>query len=348
MFNIETQEAIYETEFFHAQVNITSRCNMRCDHCRGAYDGAVDLPIDAFQRLIQFCNSHLAKGAGYLISGGEPLLHPEFKEFLSLLKKHLRKDSFVSLTTNGSFLDNDLLDYIESLQFPEFRISVSLDSVKPKRHNSFRHCPYAFEKAIQAIKLISEREKIVCVVRSTIQKDQLKEVKEIASLVESLGADFLSVSSIIPVGRALNNPDIYFDKESKKELVGIPKRIMKNFSKLQIDINDPLFYIDSCSSGNCLEYGGCIAGVGSFSIEPDGTMLPCPVLPNQIIMNISGKSPEEMMKEYSNNPIIHSLLDRKLSGKCGNCELRLSCGGCRARAEGIYGDYLAEDPDCWI
>jgi len=141
---------------------------------------------------------------------------------------------------------------------------------------------------------------------------------------------------------------MYFDKSSKKELVELPEKIMKKYPRLEVDINDPLFYINSCSTGNGCEYGGCIAGIGSFSVEPTGVMLPCPVLPNQIIMNICGKSPKQMMNEYSNSPIIHSLLDRNLTGKCGNCKLRFSCGGCRARAEGIYGSYLAEDPDCWI
>ena len=95
-------------------------------------------------------------------------------------------------------------------------------------------------------------------------------------------------------------------------------------------------------------YGGCIAGIGGFSVEPNGLMLPCPVLPNQIIMDISDMEPEEMLDAYRNSPYIHSLIDRKLSGKCGECKLRFSCGGCRARAEGMTGNYLGEDTDCWL
>ena len=36
----------------------------------------------------------------------------------------------------------------------------------------------------------------------------------------------------------------------------------------------------------------------------------------------------------------------KLKGKCGSCEYRYYCGGCRARAYGYTGDYLAPDPGC--
>lgn len=54
MFEIETAEAVYEIEFIHSQVNITSRCNMRCEHCRGAYTGITDMSIKTFEKLIRF------------------------------------------------------------------------------------------------------------------------------------------------------------------------------------------------------------------------------------------------------------------------------------------------------
>lgn len=349
MFQIETSEAIYELEFYHVQINITSRCNMRCEHCRGAYNSAVDLSIDNFNGLIRFSHQHLVEGGGYLISGGEPLLHPQFKEFLQLLKNYSRKNGFVAITTNGTFLNAKWLDFLQSLEFPELRISVSLDSIDPNRHNSFRHSPNAHERSIQAIKLVAERPNIKYIVRATIQKDQIKEIEAMVDLVESLGADIFSISSIIPVGSALNKPELYFDKYSKRKLIELAIDLGRHGRRrLMIDINDPLAYIKTAQKGDCGEYGGCIAGIGTFSVEPDGAMLPCPVLPNQVIMNINGMKPEQMLETYSNNQFVHSLLERRLTGKCGACDLRFTCGGCRARAEGIMGNYLAEDPDCWL
>ncbi len=240
------------------------------------------------------------------------------------------------------------LDFFQSLNFPDFRISVSLDSIYPERHNSFRHSPDAFDKSIKAIELVAKQRNIKCIVRATLQKDQIEEIEGMVEKLELLGADILSVSSIIPVGNALEKPDLYFDKKSKKELVEYVARLRQKKSRLIIDINDPLAYITTATQGQCGEYGGCIAGIGTFSVEPNGDMFPCPVLPNQIIMNINGMSAEQMLSVYSKNQYIHSLLDRNLSGKCGSCELRFTCGGCRARAEAIMGNYLAEDPDCWL
>lgn len=347
MFEVETQDAIYEVEFLHAQVNITSRCNMRCEHCRGAYGGKVDLALADFERLLLFSYQHLGAGGGYLVSGGEPLLHPRFRELLLLLKDHFRKDGFVSVTTNGTFLSAAWLDFLQSLDFPDLRIAISLDSIDPERNNAFRHSHQAFQKSVQAIKMVAERPGIQCIVRATIQKDQLPEVEPMLELVDSLGGNVLSVSSVIPVGRALGKPELHFGKEANKQMVELAIALNQRGRKTKVDVNDPLAYIIDAYHAECGEFGGCIAGIGTFSVEPDGAMFPCPVLPNQVIMNIGGKTPEQMLDAYVKSPIVHSLLERKLSGKCGGCELRFTCGGCRARAEGMLGDYLAEDPDCW-
>ncbi|MBI2050542.1 MAG: radical SAM protein [Parcubacteria group bacterium] len=348
MFEIETQDAIYEVEFLHAQINITSRCNMRCEHCRGSYGGTVDLSAADFETLLLFSHQHLGEGGGYLISGGEPLLHPHLKELLLLLKHHFRKNGFVSVTTNGTFLTSGWLDFLQSLAFPDLRIAISLDSVDPERNNAFRHSRQAFQNSVKAIKLVAERPDIQCIVRATIQKGQLPEVEPMLELVDSLGGNVLSVSSVIPVGRALGKSALHFGKEAKQQLVELAVALNQHGRKTKVDVNDPLAYIIDGDQEECGMFGGCIAGIGTFSVEPDGTMFPCPVLPNQVIMNIGGKTPEQILEAYAQSPIVHSLLERRLTGKCGGCKLRFTCGGCRARAEGVMGHYLAEDPDCWL
>ncbi|EKE21780.1 MAG: radical SAM protein [uncultured bacterium] len=353
MLRIETDDEILELFLCHAQINITTDCNMRCKHCRGAYEDkeVVNIGLADFRNILLFTREHLGEGAGYLISGGEPLKHPQFRELMIELSNYPKAGEFVTITTNGSLLKDSTLDFLQSLNFPELRISVSLDSSSQEIHDEFRGFNKAYQRAIQAIRLIGKRDGIRGIVRATIRQEQLDELFDIAMIAHSCGADALSVSSIIPSGTALRDPSLFFTAETKKKLSDMIKELREEFKgRMTIDLNDPLAYIDSesVSCGCEDEYGGCIAGIGTFSVEPDGVMLPCPLLPNHPIMNCLGKSSEEILTGYISSPFILELIQRNLKGKCGKCRMRFSCGGCRARAAYASGDYMGEDPDCWF
>lgn len=92
--------------------------------------------------------------------------------------------------------------------------------------------------------------------------------------------------------------------------------------------------------------GGCTAGITGFNVSSDGFITPCAVFLENI-SNIIGKTPEQISEEYKNSILIKNLLKRDFDGKCGKCELKRICGGCRATAYGITGSYKASDPTCW-
>jgi radical SAM protein with 4Fe4S-binding SPASM domain len=56
---------------------------------------------------------------------------------------------------------------------------------------------------------------------------------------------------------------------------------------------------------------------------------------------------EELLDVYRESPLFRELRDADLlRGKCARCEFRTLCGGSRARAYAMTGDYLAEEPLC--
>jgi radical SAM protein with 4Fe4S-binding SPASM domain len=345
MFEIETDNSFFQVDFYHLQVNITSRCNMKCKHCRGDYSGRTDLSLKDFNAIMDFAKEHMVKSTYFLISGGEPLLHPNFREIMKILKK--RGVELVSITTNGSFITQELLAYLEKLKFKNLRISVSLDSIHENEHNAFRNNINAYADAIRAIDLIANHQGMQCIVRTTITKKRLKEIPDIIKFIASKGVDIFSVSSVIPVGRAKDNKELKFDAKSKKRLFDIIKKMKLKYPSLIIDVNDPLRCLVNNKKEKDKNYGGCIAGIGSFSIEPNGDLLPCPLLKNQVITNIKNKTGEKILESYVKNKTIHNLIDRNFSGKCGMCKNKNMCGGCRARAEAATGDYLGSDPECF-
>jgi radical SAM protein with 4Fe4S-binding SPASM domain len=89
--------------------------------------------------------------------------------------------------------------------------------------------------------------------------------------------------------------------------------------------------------------GGCPAGTHYMGIRPNGDVTPCPYLPE-----FGGNLREQSLGEiWRTSDIFVRMRDRSaLGGRCGACELNAACGGCRARAYGMTGDDMAEDPLC--
>jgi radical SAM protein with 4Fe4S-binding SPASM domain len=93
-------------------------------------------------------------------------------------------------------------------------------------------------------------------------------------------------------------------------------------------------------------FHGCAAGRGFLYIKSDGDLWPCPFVEIRA-GNIREKSFREI---YEDSPIFRNLRNREdtLKGLCGDCDFRTICGGCRGRALAYHGDYLAEDPRCFM
>jgi radical SAM protein with 4Fe4S-binding SPASM domain len=89
--------------------------------------------------------------------------------------------------------------------------------------------------------------------------------------------------------------------------------------------------------------GGCGAGRLYCAISPEGNVQPCVFMP-LVVGNLKTERLEDI---WLNSPVFKDLRDReKLKGRCGKCEFKFVCGGCRARAYAYHDDYLVSDPGC--
>jgi len=88
---------------------------------------------------------------------------------------------------------------------------------------------------------------------------------------------------------------------------------------------------------------GCLAGTGVCFISHEGEVFPCGYLPV-----LAGDLRKQSFAEIWNESMVFGQLrdDDNLRGKCGCCEFRHVCMGCRARAYAATGDFLAEEPFC--
>ncbi len=86
----------------------------------------------------------------------------------------------------------------------------------------------------------------------------------------------------------------------------------------------------------------CPCGVQYCRVTPDGKLTACPYLP-VVAGDLRGES---FAVVWNSSDLFQSLRTGALGGKCGRCEYRKLCGGCRARAYAVEDDYLAADPSC--
>ena len=88
---------------------------------------------------------------------------------------------------------------------------------------------------------------------------------------------------------------------------------------------------------------GCLAGTGVCFVSHRGEVFPCGYLPVE-----AGNIRRQPFREiWEGSPLFAELRDSTLlGGKCGLCEFKNVCGGCRARAYGMTHEYLAEEPFC--
>lgn len=348
---VETEETIYEIEFGQIQMEITGRCNMRCQHCRATNQPPQDMPIGQIVKIIRFARQFSPNYKEVVVSGGEPLIHYDFPNVLKEIRSN--GGEFVTLTTNGSLLTEEHLRLINDLSFQRFILSVSLDSLDPDKHNRFRGHRKAFIKANNALRLVTESNipGVIASMRSTIQGSQIGEMEKMVEHAQEIGCKRISFSAIHPAGKAITRQDLWMSQGEKMKFLEQIYQLKEKFPDMNVTTNDPLKCIlrgkNDVGENGELVFDGCGAAAITFNVNADGIMTPCALL-DIPMMNVFPLTIEEMTENYRNNRIVRDMLTMNLKGKCSSCDLKYQCGGCRARAFIQKGDYLEEDPHCWL
>lgn len=325
---------------------------MNCKHCRASEMQKKDMPSEQILKILKFARRYSPDYKEVTISGGEPLLHKDFKKVMTELRKN--GADYVTITTNGFLVNQDILEFLASLDFIRLMISVSVDSTIPKRHDDFRETPGAFLKATQALRMIASMkcENIIPSMKTVIFPDSIGEMDDRVALADSLGCRRISFTSVIYSGKAMHDKTLWMSALEKKKFLENIYRLKKEYPHINVTTNDPLKCLirgmnDEPANESELVMDGCPAGTVSFNVNSDGTMTPCSLL-NIPMMNVFELSIEGIAERYRTNTITKAFLDMKLNGKCGDCSKKYLCSGCRARAFAFHGDILAEDPECWL
>ncbi len=323
-------------------IDVTSRCNLRCKHCRvNEIDNEMSIDqIDyIFNKLKDF------KPRGVFISGGEPLMR---KDIVEIVKYSKKLAPVTILNTNSLLLTEDLLKELIDAELDY--IQVSIDGTQ-KTHDYIRG-EGTYNKAIEKMKMINKySDKIKLHTNCVVSKKNIDDMEELARQIldiEKIDVQIFGFKRFIPSNVLKDTAAL--GKEGLKKLyenLGILQERYKDRTRIVSDM--PMKNVFNVEKAIKImeKYGlkcvGCSAGVNGISIRNDGTVTPCTLL------YIScGNILNESLDEILNNVDMIKIKERELKGKCGECEYKNICGGCRAAAYQITGDFLGEDTECFI
>ena len=315
-------------------------------------DELYELPTAEFKAILK----SLAAGRPPMVvfSGGEPLMRPDLPELLGFAREC---GIPFAIATNGALVDAAMTKTLAS--YGPHRISVSLDGSRASTHDDFRGQKGSFDKAVNALKLFREAgisTQINCSVstRNVAQRD------EVVALAGELGVDALHFFLLVPVGCGAELPDaMRLGAENYEEFLIwlMEKQGSLSHSHLQpsleiratcaphqtrivrqkVAASSPEF------SGRAAIMRGCLAGSAIAFISHKGEVFPCGYLP----VPAGDLKKRDFRDIWENSEVFKTISDPDaLKDKCGICEFKVICGGCRARAFGVTGDYMGQEPYC--
>lgn len=356
----------------------TSLCNLACAHCRrqDVAEAAArdDLTTDEVRGVL---DSAATLGRPIIVlSGGEPLLRGDWEP----LAAHARTLGLpTALATNGTLIDDVLARRVAAAGFR--RVSVSLDGADAATHDAFRRVPGAYGKAVAGVAAL-RRAGVPIQINATIAGHNTHQLDDLYALAERLGAMALHLFLLVPVGCGAEIgpthqlPPADYEKvlnwvldrqagghprQGRGEEAGlpgnggsaarggmaVPQPIAGGSPVLPLELKAtcaPHYHRLAAQRG--IDLGpsrGCLGGVAVAFVSHAGEVFPCGYLP----VSCGSVRQRGLADIWRSSDVLAALRDyARLSGKCGLCEYKGICGGCRARAFAATGDYLAAEPAC--
>jgi heme b synthase len=285
-----------------------------------------------------------------ILTGGEPLLR---SDIFQIARYGTRKGLRMVMAPNGTLITEAIAT--EMAEAGIQRISISLDGSTKESHDKFRQVEGAFDGALRGI----ERAKQAGVefqINTTITQQNLDEIPKIQELAEKLGAVAHHIFLLVPTGRGKYIVDQEISSEQYEETLNW---FYDQRDKVSMQLKAtcaPHYYrilrertreegksVTFKTHGLDAVTRGCLGGTGFCFISHTGIVQPCGFLD----LNCGDVKKKPFGVIWRESEIFKTLRDfNSLKGKCGKCEYRKVCGGCRARAHEATGDYLAEEPLC--
>jgi len=316
---------MYDLHLKSAYVEITSKCNLFCEHCynNSLNSNTEEISLETLERIYIDFAEHAISNIS--LSGGEPFLHTGISRVLEFSQQYAVDTQFV---TNGVVLDK----YMSIIQNnPYLNFQVSIDGVG-ESHNKIRGAQI-FDKVDRNIELLKQCGKYI-IFKSTINKMNMGEYERIVRYAVSKRIPKLSFSLLNLQGRAAGNERITLTPEEEKKAVEVIGQLSTN-SKGIIEITPP-----KISNSVCPFINNENADI-SPRIDSSGHVFLCSMFVNP--MYSLGNANRDNISSITKNTRTKNILDFLNAffkiNECEDCYMHSMC------SKGCPAQYLNDLPD---
>jgi AdoMet-dependent heme synthase len=341
----------------------TQACDLACRHCRAEAQPLrhpLELSTAEARQLLD--DVRRFGPIIFVFSGGDALKRPDI---LELVEHGARIGLRMAITPATTPLaTREALQGLKDAGLS--RLAVSLDGSHPGIHDAFRRVDGSFDHGIRILRTAREIG-LSTQVNTVVARHNLEDFPALIALMAELGIVFWEVFFLIPMGRA--RPE---DVASAAEFEEVFGRLYELSETAPFDIkataaphyNRVVLQRKSAArragerteSSDVLTDGsihslkdgigrarGVNDGDGFLFVSHTGEIFPSGFLP----VSAGNVRRDDLVEVYRGSPLFQSLRDRsRIKGKCAVCEYLPVCGGSRARAFAVTGDYLEAEPFC--
>ena len=333
------------------QWHSSDACDQRCKHCYIFSEDVCKKPDsmswaqiqDTFFNCLDFCQVYDQLPYFY-ITGGDPILHPDFWKLLELMKAHSIPFTILG---NPFHLDDQVCRRLKEYGCEKYQFS--LDGMR-ETHDWFRK-PGSFDVTLEKIDCI-KKAGIRSVIMTTVSGANIDQVPDIIDTVVAHKVDVFAFARYCPTSE---EKDTGITPMRYRQLLEDCDRKFKAYTaagcETYFNKKDHLWTLYEYETGEFqipkgakegMIYGGCNCGNCHLTILPTGDLFACRRVQNSKVGNVLEDRIADVwvcqMEQYR---------DYSKFEKCSRCELLGWCRGCPAVASGRGGNFYAADPQCW-
>ena len=338
-------------EYFAFQWHITEACDQRCKHCYiyalGSHAKFQAMALEDMIRAIENCQAFCRKAGRlpyFYLTGGDPILHPQFWQLAGLLKE---RGLPFAILGNPFHLTDDVCQKLRDHGCRKYQLS--LDGLR-ETHDRIRR-PGSYDETLAAIPLLRQAG-IHVALMATVSKWNVQEIPALVDVAVEHQADIFAFARYCPSQadrdttcspleyRALL--EACWEKFQAYEAAGCPTTFSRKDHLWTLFLYEKgLFHIDETLDPDTI-YDGCNCGNCHMTILSDGAVYACRRMESKV-----GNALTDDLYDLFTGPAYEAYRQYDQFEKCAKCELLRFCRGCPAVAAGYHGSPYAPDPQCW-